>query len=59
MKTPKTKFLFLAAVPAVCVLAALSGVLVCESSLPYMKVQLYHASAGRAVRASGSHDQFV
>ena len=27
MKTPKTKFLFLAAVPAVCVLAALSGVL--------------------------------
>ena len=36
MKTPKTKFLFLAAVPAVCVLAALSGVLVCESSLPYM-----------------------
>ena len=36
MKTPKTKFLFLAAVPAVCVLAALYGVLVCESSQPYM-----------------------
>lgn len=36
MKTPKTKFLLLAAVPTLCVLAALSGVLVCESNLPYM-----------------------
>lgn len=36
MKTPKIKFLFLIAVPALCVLAALSGVLVCESGLPYM-----------------------
>lgn len=36
MKTPKIKFLFLIAVPALCVLAALSGVLVCESTLPYM-----------------------
>lgn len=36
MKTPKTKFLFLTAVPALCILAALSGVLVCESDLPYM-----------------------
>lgn len=36
MKTQKTKFLLLAAVPTLCVLAALSGVLVCESDLPYM-----------------------
>ena len=36
MKTPKNKILFLIAVPALCILASLSGVLVCESNLPYM-----------------------
>ncbi len=36
MKTPKNKILFLTAVTALCVLAALSGVLVCESDLPYL-----------------------
>lgn len=36
MKTPKNKILFLIAVPALCILMSLAGVLVCESSLPYM-----------------------
>ena len=36
MTTPKSKFRFLAAVPAVCVLASLSGELVCEIRLPNM-----------------------
>ena len=36
MKTPKHKILFLTAVTVLCVLATISGILICESDLPYM-----------------------
>lgn len=36
MKTSKIKIVFLIAVVALCVLASLAGILVCESKLPYM-----------------------